>query len=147
MKYLWIYLCLLCLILSGIHPAFYKHLNKKLTDIPFVISFIFLIIGFISLLYLCFNYKSSINYIKNNNSSFKYIFILAFIIITFNYCISIALKTSPNTCICLLIINLNVIVALLIDRFFFNYKFNLPTIIGFLIAIFGLLIVNYYSKN
>jgi drug/metabolite transporter (DMT)-like permease len=146
MKNLWIYLCIIALILSGIHPAFYKALNKNTNDIPFVISFIFLIIGIISLLYLLLNYKLSINYIKNNYYNFKYIFILAFIIITFNYCISLALKTSPNTCICLLIINLNIIIALLVDRFFFNYKFNIPTIIGFFIAILGLCIINYYSK-
>ena len=147
MKHLWIYLCIIAMIVAGIHPSFYKILNQNITDLPIVISLIFSITGLISFIYICINYKSVINYINNNNSKLKYIFALAIIILIFNLSISYAIKFSPNVCICLLIINLNIFIALIIDYLFFNYKFNIQTILGFIIATIGLSISIIYSKH
>ena len=147
MKNLWIYLCIIAMIVAGIHPSFYKLLNKNIYELPIVISLIFCITGLISFLYICFNYKSVINYISNNDSKLKYILVLAIIIIIFNLSISYAIKFSPNICMCLLIVNLNIFIALLIDYLFFKYKFNIQTILGFIIAVIGLSISIYYSKK
>jgi drug/metabolite transporter (DMT)-like permease len=139
------------MIVSGLHPSFYKNINQNITDLPIVLSLIFFITGLISFLYIFINYKSVINYINNNNnnnnSKLKYIFAIAIIILIFNLSISYAIKFSPNVCICLLIINLNIFIALIIDYLFFNYKFNIQTILGFIIATIGLSISIIYSKH
>ena len=147
MNYIWIFLCLIAMILAEIHPAFYKQLNKNIKELPIVIAFIFLLTGIFSLLYLTLNFKSAINYTKNNFTNFKYILALSLIILIFNLCISYALKFSPNICICLLIINLNIFIAMGIDYLFFKHKFNIQTIIGFIIAVVGLSISIYFSNK
>ena len=98
-------------------------------------------------LYLTLNFKSAINYTKNNFTNFKYILALSLIILIFNLCISYALKFSPNICICLLIVNLNIFIAMIIDYLFFKHKFNIQTIIGFIIAVIGLSISIYFSNK
>ncbi len=146
MKYIWIFLCFIAMILAGIHPCIYKILNKNINDLPIVLAYIFLFAGIFSLLYLILNYKSTINYTKNNFTNFKYITALSLIILIFNYCVSYAVKFSPNVCICVLIINLSVFVTLAIDYLFFKYKFNIQTILGFILTVIGLSISIYFSK-
>jgi len=145
--YLWVYLSIIAMILTGLHPVCYKILNKDNKNIFTNIALIFFILGILSSIYLFFNYKSTLNYIKQNNANLKYIFALSLIILAINICISNAIKLSPNTCFCLLIINLNILVTLLFDIFFLKYNFNYKSIIGIFITLIGLSIIIYYSKH
>ena len=147
MNYLWIFLCLIAMVLAGIHPLIYKILTKNIKDLPIVLAFIFLFAGIISLLYLTFNYKSIINYTKNNFTNFKYIIALSLIILIFNFCVSYAVQFSPNICICVLILNLSVFVTIAIEYLFFKHKFNIQTIFGFILAVIGLTIAILFSSK
>ena len=144
---IWIYLCFIAMVLAGIHPCIYKVLNKNIKELPIVLAFIFLITGIFSLLYLTLNFKSAINYTKNNFTNFKYITALSLVILIFNFCVSYSVKFSPNVCICVLIINLSIFVTLAIDYLFFKHKFNIQTIIGFILAVIGLSISIYFSRK
>ena len=71
-----------CYGISRIHPVIYKLLNKNINIYQYISLYIF-ICGIFSLLYLTLNYKSTINYTKNNFTNFKYITALSLFILIF----------------------------------------------------------------
>ena len=81
-----IFLCFIAMVLAG-PSVIYKLLNKNINDLPIVLAYIFLFAGIF--LYYTLNYKSTINYTKNNFTNFKYITALSLIILIFNFCVSI----------------------------------------------------------
>ena len=69
------------------------------------------------------------------------------LLIVNNLAIFWAFKNSPNIGYSHMIINLNVIVTFLVAILFFKQKFNMKSMIGIFITLFGLSIFIYYSNK
>lgn len=147
MKNLWILFALIAMFVSGIHTICFKFMNNKFIDIG--LAFIFLFAGFLSLVYILFNNNRLKNFLKQENS--KKIILIALLIgifiIIFNTSLLYSINNSPKVSYCLLIINLNIIITLLIGYFLFKEKLNFKTFLGMLLSLIGLSIVIYYSNE
>lgn len=60
---------------------------------------------------------------------------------------AMALSTSPNTGLCHLIINTNVILTLIISFFLFKEKINFKTFLGIVVTFIGIILVIYSSDQ
>lgn len=147
MQNLWIFFALIAMFVSAIHTICLKYINNKFIDIG--LAFIFLFTGFFSLIYILLNNNRLNNFLKQKNS--KKIVLMALLIsifiIIFNISLFYSLNNSPKVSYCLLIVNLNIIIAVIIGYFLFKEKFNLKTLLGMLLSILGLSIVIYNSNE
>lgn len=137
----WILLAGLATILSAFHFVFLENISKNKQYINIALAFVFLIVGIFSLTYLLFNAKSDNikNFIQSGN--IIYSILIALLIISFNVSRIYAVKFSPNPAFVLLIINLNILVVLLLRYLLYNKSVNLPTSLGILISMIGLILV------
>jgi len=147
MQNLWIIFAFIAMFVSGLHTICLKYMNNKFIDIG--LAFIFLFAGFLSLVYILFNNNRLKDFFKQENS--KKIILMALLIgifiIIFNSSLLYSINNSPKVSYCLLIVNLNIIIALIISYFLFKEKLNFKTFLGMLLSIFGLSIVIYYSNE
>ena len=147
MNYLWILFALIAMFVSAIHAICFKFMNNKFTDIG--LAFIFLFAGFLSLVYILFNNNRLKDFLKQENSKkiISIALLIGIFIIIFNSSLLYSVNNSPKISYCLLIVNLNIIIALIISYFLFKEKLNLKTFLGMLLSILGLSIVIYYSNE
>lgn len=147
MQNLWIIFAFIAMFVSGVHTICLKYMNNKFTDIG--LAFIFLFAGFLSLLYILVNTNRLKNFFKQENS--KKVVLMALLIgifiIIFNSSLLYSVNSSPKVSYCLLIVNLNIIIALIISYFLFKERLNFKTFLGMLLSIIGLSIVIYYSNE
>ena len=146
----WIILALSAMFISSFHTIIHKYItlfNKKNTNIS--VAFVFIFTGILSFLYLLYNKTQMIDVF--NNKKFNIIILLSlllsFVILSFNICMSNAIKMSPNAAYCLLIVNFNIILTFILACYLFNQKINSKTFTGILISFFGIGMVIYYSNE
>ena len=147
MKNLWIILAFIAMFVSAVHTICLKYMNNKFTDIG--LSLIFLFTGFLSLVYILFNTNRLKNFFKQENSKRVVLtaLLIGIFIIIFNSSLLYSVNSSPKVSYCLLIVNLNIIIALIISYFLFKESLSFKTFLGMLISIIGLSIVIYYSNE
>ena len=149
MKNTWIFFALIAMLLSSLHTVCLKFVKKDNNYIDIGLAFIFLFVGLFSLVYIMLNLKNLTMFFNQKHSKdiiYLSLFI-AFTIIGFNTSLLFSLNETPKTSYCLLIINLNIILTLLLSYYLFKEKMNYKSLIGILIALIGLSIVIYYSNE
>jgi drug/metabolite transporter (DMT)-like permease len=137
------------MLLSSLHTVCLKFVKKDNNYIDIGLAFIFLFVGLFSLVYIMLNLKNLTMFFNQKNSKdiiYLSLFI-AFTIIGFNTSLLFSLNETPKTSYCLLIINLNIILTLLLSYYLFKEKMNYKSLIGILISLIGLSIVIYYSNE
>ena len=147
MQNLWIIFAFIAMFVSGIHTICLKYMNNKFIDIG--LAFIFLFAGFLSLVYILFNNNRFINFLKekNANNIILIALLIGIFIIIFNTSLLYSVNNSPKVSYCLLIVNLNIIITLIIGYFIFEESLNFKTFLGMLLSLVGLSIVIYYSNE
>tara|TARA_B100000424_G_C22650966_1_gene358970 strand:+ start:141 stop:587 length:447 start_codon:yes stop_codon:yes gene_type:complete len=147
MEKIWIIFAVIAMFVSGIHTICLKYINNKFIDIG--LAFIFLFAGFLSLIYILFKNNRFKNFLKEKNSKNVILtaLLIGIFIIIFNSSLLYSINNSPKVSYCLLIVNLNIIITLLIGYFLFKEKLNIKTFIGILLSLIGLSIVIYYSNE
>ena len=149
MKNTWIFFALIAMLLSSLHTICLKFVKKDNNYIDIGLAFIFLFVGLFSLVYIMLNLKNLTMFFNQKHSKdiiYLSLFI-AFTIIGFNTSLLFSLNKTPKTSYCLLIINLNIILTLLLSYYLFKEKINYKSLIGILISLIGLSIVIYYSNE
>ena len=97
--------------------------------------------GILAATYQVINIKDTKQFCKQCNLSFIiFVVFFAFILVINNYIMNKAFKVSPNIGYSHMIINLNVIL-LLAGYFIFKQNVNVKSLIGILIALFGVFII------
>jgi drug/metabolite transporter (DMT)-like permease len=137
------------MLLSSLHTVCLKFVKKDNNYIDIGLAFIFLFVGLFSLVYIMLNLKNLTMFFNQKHSKdiiYLSLFI-AFTIIGFNTSLLFSLNETPKTSYCLLIINLNIILTLLLSYYLFKEKMNYKSLIGILISLIGLSIVIYYSNE
>tara|TARA_Y100001980_G_C14539004_1_gene316336 strand:+ start:428 stop:874 length:447 start_codon:yes stop_codon:yes gene_type:complete len=147
MRNLWIFYSLIAMFVSAVHTICLKYMNNKFADIG--LSFIFLFSGFLCLVYILFNTNRLKNFFKQENSKKVVLtaLLIGIFIIIFNSTLLYSVNSSPKASYCLLIVNLNIIITLIISYFLFKESLSFKTFLGMLISIIGLSIVIYYSNE
>ncbi len=149
MKNTWIFFALIAMLLSSLHTVCLKFVKKDNNYIDIGLAFVFLFVGLFSLVYIMLNLKNLTMFFNQKHSKdiiYLSLFI-AFTIIGFNTSLLFSLNETPKTSYCLLIINLNIILTLLLSYYLFKEKMNYKSLIGILISLIGLSIVIYYSNE
>tara|TARA_X000000368_G_scaffold418530_1_gene418592 strand:- start:52 stop:465 length:414 start_codon:yes stop_codon:yes gene_type:complete len=137
------------MLLSSLHTVCLKFVKKDNNYIDIGLAFVFLFVGLFSLVYIMLNLKNLTMFFNQKHSKdiiYLSLFI-AFTIIGFNTSLLFSLNETPKTSYCLLIINLNIILTLLLSYYLFKEKMNYKSLIGILISLIGLSIVIYYSNE
>lgn len=149
MKNTWIFFALIAMLLSSLHTVCLKFIKKDNNYIDIGLAFIFLFVGLFSLVYIMLNLKNlSMFFNQKHSKDIIYLSLfIAFTIIGFNTSLLFSLNETPKTSYCLLIINLNIILTLLLSYYLFKEKMNYKSLIGILISLIGLSIVIYYSNE
>ena len=140
----WILVAFMGTLISSFTTIFIKFIgNSKYDNIIFILLS-FVLMGFISLIYLLFNK----NKLKENLDFSLIIFALLFSValistklIFFN-----AFSISPNISYTHIIINLNIIFTILASYFLFEQKINYQCFIGILLCIIGIMIIVNFHK-
>jgi len=127
----WIIYSIIVSILSAISIIILKYFTDNVGFL--LISFV--IVGFISLVYLLGFYKTNIKLML------PYAFFYAILFISMNLLICYVVKCSTNISYAHLIINLNIILTIIASYFLFNQQLNMYTFIGIIIALIGVTIV------
>jgi drug/metabolite transporter (DMT)-like permease len=137
------------MLLSSLHTVCLKFIKKDNNYIDIGLAFIFLFVGLFSLVYIMLNLKNlSMFFNQKHSKDIIYLSLfIAFTIIGFNTSLLFSLNETPKTSYCLLIINLNIILTLLLSYYLFKEKMNYKSLIGILISLIGLSIVIYYSNE
>ena len=149
MKNTWIFFALIAMLLSSLHTICLKFVKKDNNYVDIGLALIFLFVGLFSLVYIMLNLKNLTMFFNQKHSKdiiYLSLFI-AFTIIGFNTSLLFSLNETPKTSYCLLIINLNIILTLLLSYYLFKEKMNYKSLIGILISLIGLSIVIYYSNE
>ena len=149
MKNTWIFFALIAMLLSSLHTICLKFVKKDNNYVDIGLALIFLFVGLFSLVYIMLNLKNLTMFFNQKHSKdiiYLSLFI-AFTIIGFNTSLLFSLNKTPKTSYCLLIINLNIILTLLLSYYLFKEKINYKSLIGILISLIGLSIVIYYSNE
>ena len=148
MNYMWVYLSLIVMILSALSVIILKILKDTNIDILMLLAIGYILTGICFLIYILKNFN--VFKITINKLSLIILFLLlAFFI--FHICsqqlMAMALSTSPNTGLCHLIINTNVILTLIISFFLFKEKINFKTFLGIVVTFIGITLVIYSSDQ
>ena len=147
MDYLWIYFSLIVMILTALCVIILKVLRDTNIDILMLLAIGYILTGICFFIYILTNFDTF--KITINKLSFIMLFLLALFFI-FHICsqklMSMALSTSPNTGLCHLIVNTNVILTLIISYFLFKEKINFKTFLGIIITCIGIVLV-IHSTN
>ena len=149
MKNTWIFFALIAMLLSSLHTVCLKFVKKDNNYIDIGLALIFLFVGLFSLIYIILNFKNVFKFLNQKHSKdiiYLSLFI-AIIIIGFNISLLFSLNETPKTSYCLLIINLNIILTILLSYYLFKEKINYKCLMGILISLIGLSIVIYYSNE
>ncbi len=146
MNNLWIYLSILCCLITSISVIVMKYISYTKCNLKNIIFLTFLLASFIILLYIPFD-KNFIIDIRNNITikDFLLIIFFTFLLIFNRLTQSYTFKITPNIGYSHLIINANIIITLLGSYLLFNQKINYKSIIGIFITLIGLFITIYYS--
>ena len=147
MNNLWIYLSILCCLITASCVITMKYISYSKCNIKNIVMLTFLLASFLILLYIPFD-KDFINDIYNNFSIKDFLLILFFLfLLIFNRLFqSITFKITPNIGYSHLIINANIIITLIASFLLFNQKLNYKSIIGIFITLIGLFITIIYSN-
>ena len=141
MNNLWIYLSILCCLITATCVITMKYISYTRCNIKTIVMLTFLLSSLFILLYIPFD-KNFINDITNNFSIKDFLLITFFsILLIFNRLSqSYTFKITPNIGYSHLIVNANVIITLIASFLLFNQKINYKSIIGILITLVGLFI-------
>lgn len=141
MNNLWIYLSILCCLITATCVIIMKYISYTKCNIKTIVMLTFLLSSLFILLYIPFD-KNFINDITNNFSIKDFLLITFFsILLIFNRLSqSYTFKITPNIGFSHLIVNANVIITLIASFLLFNQKINYKSIIGILITLVGLFI-------
>ena len=131
----WIIYSIIASILSALTIIILKYFTDNVGFL--LISFV--IVGFISLVYLIGFYKTDVKLLL------PYAFLYAILFIGMNILICYAVKCSTNISYAHLIINLNIILTIIASYFLFKQKLNIYTFIGIIISLIGVTIVIFNS--
>ena len=147
MKYNWILLALLSMLISGLGVIYLKYINDSKYDNNCFLLISFIFVGIFSSIILIFNRK---NYIKKysdyDNKYFFIVFIFAFILLINSFCMQYAMSISPNIGYTHAIINFNVILSIIAGYFLFNQKINKKVFLGIIIALIVFTIIAFNSN-
>ena len=148
MNFLWIYVSFLAMLATSIGCIGLKVIDNSKYDNLLFFTITFIIMGFISFIYLITNNK-----IKNKlfTSCDKYLIIFTFlfasILIINNFIIQYAFKISPNIAYSHIIINLNIILSVIAAYFLFKQKLNLYCVFGIFLTLIGIMFIAYNSSD
>ena len=131
----WIIYSIIVSVLSALTFIILKYFTDNVGFL--LISFV--IIGFISLVYLLGFYKADIKLML------PYASLYAILFISMNLLICYVVKYSTNISYAHLIINLNIILTIIASYFLFNQQLNMYTFIGIIITLIGVTIVIFNS--
>ncbi len=147
MNNLWIYLSILCCLITATSVITMKYISYTKCNIKNIVILTFLLASFLILLYLPFD-KDFLTDITNNFAIKDFLLITFFsILLIFNRLSqSYTFKITPNIGYSHLIINANVIITLIASFLLFNQKINYKSVIGILITLTGLFITIIYSN-
>ena len=147
MNNLWIYLSILCCLITATCVITMKYISYTKCNIKNIVILTFLLISFLMLLYIPFD-KDFITDITNNFAikDFLLIILFSFLLILNRLSQTITFKITPNIGYSHLIINANVIITLIASFLLFNQKINYKSLIGIFITLIGLFItiINSY---
>jgi len=146
MKYNWILLAILSMIISGSATIYLKYINDSKYDNNCFLVISMIVLGLYSFVLFIINRKKFIN--KQIQYDYKYIFIVlffSFLLLINNFCMQYAMSISPNIGYTHAIINFNVILSLFAAYFLFKQKINYKVFIGVIIALIGFSIIALYS--
>ena len=149
MNNLWIFLALIAMIVSSLHTIIFKYIENNNNYIDISLAIIFLFTGLFSLIYLLYNYNNFKKFLKQKNCNNFLLLSLcvSILILIFNISLLYSVKKSPKISYCLLIINTNIILTLLLAYLLFKEKVIYKAFVGIILAIIGLNITIYYSNN
>jgi|TARA_B100001142_G_scaffold303596_1_gene331035 uncharacterized membrane protein len=140
----WILVAFMGTLISSFTTIFIKFIgNSKYDNIIFILLS-FVLMGFISLIYLLFNKNKLKENLDCSLIFFALLFSVALIstkLIFFN-----AFSISPNISYTHIIINLNIIFTILASYFLFEQKINYQCFIGILLCIIGIMIIAKFHK-
>ena len=143
----WILVAFMGTLISSFTTIFIKFIgNSKYDNIIFILLS-FVLMGFISLIYLLFN-KNYLNKLKENLDCSLIILALLFslVLISTKLIFFNAFSISPNISYTHIIINLNIIFTILASYFLFEQKINYQCFIGILLCIIGIMIIAKFHK-
>ena len=138
----WVLLAVLSLLITSISCISLKYISSTQYNDNTVLAIAFIIMGILAATYLVINIKDTKQFCKQCNLSFIiFVVFFAFILVINNYIMNKAFKVSPNIGYSHMIINLNVILSVLAGYFIFKQNVNVKSLIGILIALFGVFII------
>tara|TARA_B100000787_G_C16041964_1_gene227359 strand:+ start:183 stop:617 length:435 start_codon:yes stop_codon:yes gene_type:complete len=142
MKYFWILISILAMVVSGIGCILLKLIDQSKYDNKIILAMSFVIMGIISFFYLLYNGKKKV---LNNCSKLVVLFVIFFaiILISTNLIMQYAYKISPNMGYSHIIIYLNTILILLAGLFLFKQKINYKCVLGIFISLFGVGLISF----
>ena len=148
MKNLWIYLSILSCFITAIAVIMMKYITYTKCNIKTLIIISFLIMAFLTLLYIPFDKDFKNDIIKNiTKKDLLLITIFSIILLCNRFSQAYTYKISPNIGYSHLIINANVIITLIASYFLFNNKINCQSFFGIILTFLGLTITIYYSNK
>ena len=147
MQNLWIYLAVLCCLITSSGVILMKYISLSKCDLKNIVILTFILSGFLSLIYTVSD-KNILKDIKNNITEKDIFLIILFsLLIILNIMFQIhAFKISPQIGYSHLIINMNIIFTLIAGYFFFKQQINIKSLIGIIITLIGLSITICYSN-
>jgi len=144
----WIYLSLIGCVMTALMVVILNYLSKTKHDNNICLCMTYFLVGLFGLIYLIYFKSQTISTLSSFKIEVIYILIfLALLIFLKTAVIQSALVNTPTMSYAHLIINLNIILTILAGYYLFNEKINPRTIIGMVIAVFGIYLVIYYSNE
>tara|TARA_Y100000591_G_scaffold329788_1_gene359153 strand:- start:1163 stop:1615 length:453 start_codon:yes stop_codon:yes gene_type:complete len=146
----WIIFASIAMLVSVFSVIVHKYINiynSKKNDL--VLAMVFLFVGIFSLFYIIYNNKALYNFsnYKNFKKTMLLAILLSLIIIIYTVSFSYAVKISPKSCYCNLIVNFNIILTAFIGYFLFKEHLNQYSIVGLILCFFGLSLIIYNQNN
>lgn len=138
----WIYLSLIVCIVTGFEVTNLKFITKncKKHNIRLIVSMGFVLLGFVSLLYLIYR-REDVKKVKFSRNVILGLLFFGVLLLSNKYFFLNAVDVSPNVGYAHLIVNMNVILTLLLAYFLFGQTINKFTFFGISLCLIGLYVI------
>jgi drug/metabolite transporter (DMT)-like permease len=125
----------------------FRYLSQISDNVTITLAHCLVLTGVVSLIYLIFNKKKTLEYNRVVDSKKLAIHMVLFVgfIITTRFLFIKSIQSCPNIGYTHIIVNMNAIISLILAYFIFGQKINIYTFGGILLCVLGLLTIIKYA--